>query len=141
MSSLRLIFSFFLCIALVGCGGSKYSGNQRFPLSGQVTFDGQPVDLGSISFVPTGGNNTRATGGVIKDGKYDIPEENGPNAGSYRVEIRWLKLTGRQLPDEDSGEMYDERIEALPEKFHKNSDLTVQVPLPKNTHDFALTSQ
>ncbi|MCI0357067.1 MAG: hypothetical protein L0211_01100 [Planctomycetaceae bacterium] len=148
-----LQFALGLCAAiagsvLAGCG-SQYSGGERYPLAGQVTFDGVPVDLGSISFIPTGGaegggaaggDAARASGGVITDGKYDIPEEKGANAGTYRVEIHWLKRTGKQLLDAESGEYYDERVEALPEKFHAKSELTVEVPLPSHTHEFQLTS-
>ena len=127
-----------LCAALAGCGGPKYSGDKRYPLTGEVTFEGQPVDLGSITFLPDGPGN--ACGGVIKDGKYDVPEEMGATAGTYRVEIHWLKRTGRQLKDAESGEMYDERKEALPPKAQSNSDATIEVPLPKNRLDFKLKS-
>ena len=128
-----------LCSALVGCSGAKYKGDKRYPLTGQVTFDGQPVDVGSISFIPEGGSG-RASGGVITDGKYDVPEEKGVTAGAYRVEISWLKRTGKKLRDPESGEMYDERREALPDKLRANSELTVEVPLPENRHDFNLKS-
>ena len=128
-----------LCALLSGCGGAKYSGDKRFPLAGEVTIDGQPIDLGSISFIPAGGEG-RGSGGVIQDGKYAVPEEKGATAGNYRVEIRWLKLTGRKLRDPDTGEMYDERREALPDKFHTSSDLSAEVPLPENRHDFKLKS-
>jgi hypothetical protein len=37
--------------------------------------------------------------------------------------------------------MYDQRLEALPEKFNKNSELTVEVPSPTNTYDFELKSK
>jgi hypothetical protein len=122
---------------LAGCSGSKYSGDKRYPLAGEVTFEGQPIDLGSITFTPEG-DKGRTSGGVITDGKYTVPEENGANAGTYRVQISWLKKTGRQLKDPESGEMYDERREALPDKLHKNSEMTVEVPLPDNRHDFQL---
>ncbi len=135
--------STFCCLALgaalAGCSGSNYSGDKRYPLEGEVSFNGQPVDLGSISFIPESGKG-RPSGGVIADGKYAVPEDKGANAGTYRVEIRWLKRTGRQLRDADTGEMYDERREALPDKFHKNAELTVEVPLPKNRYDFLLKS-
>jgi hypothetical protein len=129
-----------LCALLVGCGSSKYSGEERFPLEGSVTLDGQPVDLGSISFTPAGEGKGRASGGVITDGKYAVPEEKGANAGKYRVEIHWLKRTGKQLRDPESGEMYDERREALPEKYHTKSELTVEVPAPENRQNFDLKS-
>lgn len=129
------------CVFIVGCGGKSYDGDQRFPLSGTASYDGQPIDLGSIALIPNGGTpKATASGGVINDGKYSIPEEKGPNAGSYRVEIHWLKLTGKQLLDQDTGEMYDQRIEALPDKFHANSELNIDVPSPKSTHDFDLKS-
>jgi hypothetical protein len=128
-----------LCAVLAGCGSSKYSGAKRYPLEGEVTFEGQPIDLGSISFIPTG-DKGRASGGTITDGKYAIPEENGVHAGTYRVEIHWLKRTGRKLKDVESGEMYDERREALPASVQQNSESTVEVPLSENRHDFKLKS-
>jgi hypothetical protein len=128
-----------LCAVLSGCSGSKYSGDKRYPLAGEVTFEGQPIDLGSISFIPDG-DKGRASGGTITDGKYAVPEEKGATAGKYRVEIHWLKRTGKQLRDPESGEMYDERREALPDKLHTNSELSVEVPLPGNRHDFKLKS-
>jgi hypothetical protein len=140
MSQLTSVFCRLgLCAVLAGCGGSKYSGDKRYPLTGEVTFEGQPVDVGSISFIPESGKG-RPSGGVITDGKYDVPEEKGATAGTYRVEIRWLKRTGKQLRDAESGEMYDQRREALPEKFHTNSELTVEVPSPEKRHDFNLKS-
>jgi hypothetical protein len=133
-----LICLLAFCFLLPGCSRPKYSGDKQYPLSGEVTFDGQPVDLGSISFIPQG--KGRSSGGVITDGKYDVPEEKGANAGTYRVEIHWLKRTGKQLRDDQTGEMYDERREALPDKLHTNSTLTIEVPLPSNRHDFKLKS-
>jgi hypothetical protein len=135
----RAFFCLGLCALLAGCSGPKYKGDKRYPLSGEVTLDGQPVDLGSISVIPEGSKGG-ASGGVINEGKYDVPEEKGPTAGTYRVQINWLKRTGRQLRDPESGEMYDERREALPEKFHTKSELTVEVPAPDNRHDFTLKS-
>ena len=135
-----------VCVLLAGCG-REYDGDQRFPLSGTASFNGEPIDLGSITLVPTGGGTEtgggtatsgRASGGTIMDGKYVIPEEKGPNAGMYRVEVRWLKKTGRELKDPESGEMYDERIEALPEKFHRKSELTVEIPAAEDTHNLEL---
>ena len=127
------------CVLFAGCG-RDYQGDQRFPLSGAATFEGQPIDLGSITLLPKGGGAKNPSGGVITDGKFSIPEVTGPQAGTYRVEIHWLKRTGKQLLDRDTGEMYDQRIEALPNKFHKSSELTVEVPTPENSHDFNLKS-
>ena len=128
-----------LCAVFLGCGGANYSGAKRYPLSGEVTLDGQPVDLGSITFTPADGKG-RPCGGVITDGKYDVSEEQGASAGSYRVEIHWLRRTGKKLKDAESGEIYDERKEAIPAKLNASLELSVEVPLPQNRHDFKLKS-
>jgi hypothetical protein len=124
-----------------GCGNKEYNGDQRFPLSGKVTYDGVPIEWGSISFIPAAGTEQRASGGVIKDGVYSVPEAKGVNAGKHRVEIHWLKLTGRQVKAQDSEDMVDERVEALPEKFHKKSELTAEVGPEQTNFDFDLKSQ
>jgi hypothetical protein len=126
---------------LSGCGGGE--GDGLYPLSGLATFNGEPIDLGSIALIPAGGGGgeqMRASGGVIKDGKYLIPPEKGPTAGTYRVEVHWLKKTGKTLVDEETESLYDERIEALPPEFHRKSDLTIEIPAPENTHDLKLTA-
>ena len=89
---------------------------------------------------PSTKRDGRGSGGVIQDGKYEVPEEKGATAGTYRVEIHWLKRTGKRLLDAETKEMYDERREALPDKFHTNSELNAEVPLPENRHDFKLKS-
>jgi len=128
-------------LALAGCKPRGYSGPQRYPLQGKVTFDGQPVDWGSISFLPKAGSEQRVSGGLIENGSYSVKEEEGANAGLHRIEVRWLKRTGKQYRDRDSGEMVDERKEALPPKFHAQSTLTAEVSAEKTTFDFDLKSK
>lgn len=132
---------FLLCVTLVGCGGRKYSGDRRFPLTGKVTYDGQPIDYGAISFLPVSGGKQRVSGGTIVDGTYSVPEEAGANQGSYRVEIHWAKKTGKQFRDPDTQEMMDKRDEGLPPRFHSKSTLTAEVSAAQTTFDFHLKSQ
>jgi hypothetical protein len=128
-------------LLLAGCGQRDYTGPRRFPLTGTVTYDGQPVDWGSISFLPKAGGDQRVSGGLIEKGTYTIPEEQGANAGPYRVEIRWLKLTGKKYRDPDSGEILDARQEALPPRFHAQSELSVEVTAQQTRFDFHLKSK
>jgi hypothetical protein len=132
-----------LCLLLLvsaGCGRADYKGPQRFPLSGSVTYDGEPIDFGSISFLPADGGQ-RVSGGLIENGKYSVPEAQGANAGKHRVEIRWNKKTGKQKRDPDSGEMYDDRKEALAPRFHADSELTADVSAKQTTFNFDLKSK
>lgn len=137
MTRLLLVGVMILCGLLTGCQRQTYKGPKRYPLSGTITFDGQTVDAGNISFLPESGEQ-RVSGGVIKDGAYSISEADGGNAGPYRVEIRWHKKTGRQFRDRDLDMMLDERKEGLPEKFHTNSKLRVDLSAQQTTFDFDL---
>ena len=93
---------FALSLLLLGCGlRQDYPGPKRFPLSGKVTYNGESVDAGSISFLPTGGGEQRVSGGTIEGGNYSVPEAQGANAGKYRIEIRWQKLTGKKIKPEE----------------------------------------
>jgi hypothetical protein len=129
-----------LFLVLAGCGSQSYKGPKRYPLTGKVSYDGQPIDWGSISFLPKSGEQ-RVSGGLIENGQYSVSEEQGANAGEHRVEIRWLKLTGKKYRDRDSGEMVDERKEALPPRFHADSTLTAEVGKNQTNFDFDLKSK
>jgi hypothetical protein len=125
---------------VAGCG-REYDGPRRFPLSGRVTIDGEPIDAGTISFIPPSESGQRVSGGLILEGAYAVTEEMGANAGPYRVEIRWQKKTGRKYRDRDSGDMVDERKEGLPPRFHAQSELAVEVSAKQTTFDFDLKSK
>jgi hypothetical protein len=129
-----------LGLAVAGCSRG-YEGPQRFPLSGRVTYDGQPIDAGTISFIPQSPSGQRVSGGPIEDGAYSVPEERGANAGPYRVEIRWQKKTGKQFRDRDSGDLIDERKEGLPPRFHAQSEMSVEVSAKQTRFDFDLKSK
>jgi len=126
-----------LCFS-VGCGPDRpYEGASRFSLTGKVTFDGKPVDGGSISFIPTTESN-RVSGAPISQGIYTVPEEKGANAGEYRVEIRWPQPTGKKYKDPDTLEMLSEFKESIPKKHNEQSDLKVEVSEANRTFDFDL---
>ena len=79
-------------LTLVGCGGDGLP--PRYAVSGTVTFKGQPLAKGEITFmpdVPTG----RGGSAVIKDGAFKLTtQEEGDGAfpGSYTVIITDLSV-------------------------------------------------
>jgi hypothetical protein len=128
---------------LAGCG-KAYDGEQRFPVSGRVTVDGQPLDLGVIAFMPQGAGegSGRVSGAPIRDGIYSVPEEKGPTAATYKVQIHWNKRTGRKIPNPfDREQLIDELMEGLPAKYHEKSELTAQVSSNQTTFNFDLQSK
>jgi hypothetical protein len=135
--SLRWMTGLCLSLALLGCGEDPYQGPQRYPLTGTVTFNGEPVDGGAISFIPQGGKEN-PTGGTITGGKYSVAEDRGANAGKYRVEITWPKPTGKKVKSEDTGEMVDVTAEVIPPKYNTMSELTADVSETNTTFNFDL---
>ncbi len=136
----RLVSLAMVVLAFTGCGSEPaYKGPLRIPLSGKVTFDGAPMDGGTIAFIAVGKGNP--AGGSITAGTYTVSEEQGANAGPYRVEIRWLKPTGEKAKDDDTGEMIDVVKEVVPTKFNVQSELKAEISADKKTFDFAITSK
>lgn len=110
----------FGVVGLVGCGGPS-DAPTRVPVSGEVTFDGEPIAQGDIIFRPEmeGGVTDAAK---IKDGKYEM--EVVP--GKYRVEIRALREVG-PAKTLDSGEAGPNLEPYIPENYNDKSDLSAEV--------------
>lgn len=84
MSALSLAWMFAALVA-AGCGGS--SGPARFPLSGVVNLDGQPMPRGTIQFVSTGSEQGAMAVGKIENGKYSIASDAGAAVGKHIVRV------------------------------------------------------
>jgi len=129
-----------LCALISGCGDRGYKGDKRFPLTGKVTFDGVPVDNGIISFKSeSGSEKEKPAGGVITNGTYSVPEGQGVIAGTYQVEIRWSRPTGKQFMDKnDTGAMVDEVKQVIPKKYNEVTELRAKVGNGSTNFDFDL---
>lgn len=132
---LALGLALWVVVAVVGCGGSK-----NVAIQGEVTLDGQPVGPGSIVFYPEGGSGAPASA-AIENGRYEIPPERGPTAGTYRIEISWPKKTGKTIPSNDPGFTTEETVEAIPPKYNSQTTLKAEISSSQSKHDFPLTTQ
>ena len=68
---------------VTGCSDN----NPRLPVTGTVLFKGELLEHGNIQFLTTEGPPGPAAGGMITNGKYDIPKIHGLEPGAYRVLI------------------------------------------------------
>jgi len=75
-----------LVLSSLGCGSDQI-GPPRAETSGTVVFDGQPLQVGTIRFVPTEGTEGPKVSAQIVDGQFHVAESSGPVVGSHRVEI------------------------------------------------------
>jgi hypothetical protein len=117
----------------VGCGGD------RIAVQGEVTFNGQPVPEGSITFEPADGKGP-VSGGIINAGKYHLEGETGTTPGQKIVRITAVRKTGRKIPVGEGSGLTEEILPYIPANYNSESTLRVQVtPGKVNTHDFHLT--
>lgn len=144
-SSIWLLTSLLLSIAIAGCGGSD--GPPRVAVRGTVTFDGQPLDRGSIEFIPTAGTHGPMAAAEIVDGKYDLDDDLGPVVGKLRVEIHSIAEPSFALDDPREFAAHKPRISSvapdrIPPTFNRQSILTATTSESgENTFDFTLTSK
>lgn len=127
-------------VGLVFCLGC---GDGRCPTSGEVTFDGKPVDEGTISLEPADGNGP-ATGGKIVGGKYELVRAAAPMPGKKVVRISAVRKTGRKVPGDSlsaPGTMVDEIKRYVPDVYNSRSTLSCEIIAGgQNRFDFHLKS-
>jgi hypothetical protein len=127
---------------LVGCGDSGDT-LAREGVSGTVSLDGTPLKEGSIQFLPASAQASDATmaGGAVREGKYEIPKNQGPTPGKYSVVIiSGGGDSGAALP-EMPGVLPKPTKEKIPAKYNLKTTLTAEVKSGQSSPiDFALTT-
>lgn len=120
-----------IAVVLVIMGCAKTDGLNRVEVSGTVTFDGAPLESGSIAFIPDAGTTAPSVGGPIQAGKFHLTTAEGPVAGKYKVMIRASRPTGRQVEAgpgaSDPTAMVDEVEMFIPEKYNSKTELTAEI--------------
>jgi hypothetical protein len=131
-----------LLAAWVGC---QPGGPARMQLRGDVSYNGEAIADGTVSFIPHDKDAGPPITGVIQNGAYAIPAEEGPTIGSYRVEIEGFRKTGKQIPDMitplapgQSRGVIDEKQPYIPTKFNLESTLTAEINAETKELDFNL---
>lgn len=138
----------FACTALLplpGCGEDDGIG-KRYAVSGKVTYKGELVERGNVSFAPEGVG--RGANGVIKGGYYSmttLTPGDGVLPGKYKVGVN-ANYTDMSAAVKINGGMYQgnrfagPRIKVIPEKYvsPETSGLTYEVKPESNTYDIDL---
>jgi len=141
-------------------------GSGHVPLTGDVSYDGTPIDDGTITFVPTSGGSSDANKASchIENGKYKFEKDRGPAPGKYKVEITWMQKGGKRMasgdpdvpgrpapapppaavakkgPADPDIVRLDDRTQVLPAKFNTQTTLTADVSSGNTKLDFPLKS-
>jgi hypothetical protein len=125
-----------ICVLAATAAAAGCSDNKRVAVEGSITYDGKPIPMGTITFLPLFEGGIKA-GDQIANGHYKLEAPLGLFPGPHKVEIRWAKPTGKKYKNE-FGEEHDRTAEGLPDKYHANTTLTADIKPRGNTLDFNL---
>jgi hypothetical protein len=142
----RLLCGGLLALATGISGGCGPSGPPRVEISGKVTWDGKPLETGTISFIPDEGQTGPMAGAQIVQGGYQIRADQGPTLGGHRVEIQAWQTSGQTevagvggaTTGPSAGGVVETVKMYIPERYNKKSTLRVTIKPKANQLDFDL---
>ena len=134
-----LALSAILAGLTVGCGPGAEPHPETVPVQGKVTYKGQPVPRGTITFQPDAGQP--ATGEIQPDGSYRLGtygQDDGAVPGHHRVMIIANTADPTKIPGSSPG--YVPPKDLVPKSYGQidTSGLTADVTKDKATYDFDL---
>jgi hypothetical protein len=128
-------------VVFLGCAGDDDLA-RRYPVSGKVTYKGEPLASGTITFTPAApAEGIRPASGAIVDGRYQLTTQttnDGAMAGKYKVSV-----VARSFDDPTDGQnekairrdkmakiIGKSAKNVIPTKFSlpETSELTAEVP-------------
>jgi hypothetical protein len=141
MSATEKMFCGLLCMLLAGCGRSGELKFEKAPVTGNVTYQGKPLESGMIRFIPDskvveGRVPGKPTFAKIEAGHYAIPAERGATVGKNRIEIVSYRKTGKVSKMEDT--TIEETEQVLPDTYNTATTLSADVKPEANQLDFTL---
>jgi hypothetical protein len=153
--ALCMLTSGIVTIVIVGCGDDGLGS--RYPVYGTVTYNGNPLEVGTVTFYAVGGKDaeTRGASGSITNGKYTLSTiggDDGAFPGEYVVAIAArapdMSLAkanqdrdGGSMRQDDVAKAYKTAKSAIPKKYESTttSQLKATVTNGSNKIDFPLT--
>jgi hypothetical protein len=116
-------------LVLLFAAGCQGSSDLR-GIQGSASYDGKPIESGTIEFVPTGGTKGATAGAIIQSGSYTVPRNLGVHVGGkYKVSIVAMKKTGRKVAEMTGkdGHALDEFASYIPAQFNSATKLEVEI--------------
>ena len=140
----RILFALLASVFLICCGckdGKRLDGH--YPASGTVTLNGEPLNQGSIAFVPDAGSGGMGRSTSLKPGgTYIFKDLQALMPGEYTVQIESVRKYNLKTKADATPEMDDTEIgfeSLVPPKYNKKSELKAVVTKEgANKFDFDL---
>ena len=128
MLQISVILILLTCASLVGCGGAP---DGMVKVSGAVTWNGQPLETGFVSFIPDRSKSPQA--GKIENGRFQLNAYPGPNI------VRILSEKKGAYVESMNQYSYQQFI---PAKYNDESELSENVSANgENVFEFALNGE
>jgi hypothetical protein len=133
-------------LAFPGCGEDDGIG-QRYRASGVVTYNGNPVPKGTVTFVPEGGGGRVATGDLAEYGSFTLTTHtrgDGALAGKYRVTVLATEGDRSKLPKVGPGIPLIDRKHrpimknVVPPKYSNPSTTTLREEVKPQTYYYEI---
>lgn len=124
-----------VCVLAAGCGGSNV-----VPVSGTLTYKGQPVPNAFIHFMPE--NGRPSLGETDQNGKFTLtydPQNKGAERGKHRVFVQYNAVAAATQPGAVPGEA--PRLSSEWREFftkYGGDNSKVEVVIEKGTSDLKL---
>jgi hypothetical protein len=115
-------------LTLAGCGPAD--GIYKVIVSGNVSYDGQPVSNGQITFYPADTTRGPVSTAMIKDGKYVADSKGGVPVGRHQVKIEGYRKPQTVPPGMSAEDLGREQY--LPAKYNANSELTTEIKIDES---------
>ncbi|HEY0982453.1 MULTISPECIES: hypothetical protein [unclassified Schlesneria] len=119
----------FGVVAMAGLSGCGEAGLERIGMHGMVTYNGEPIEDGEISFQPVEGTKAPPTSAIITEGRYQLPAKWALVPGTYQVAVVSYrvalddKLPGGALDRPPPSGGIEVKDQLLPEKFNTKSTI------------------
>ncbi len=91
----------YVCLFMGGILGCADGKPKLYGVSGEIKWQGKPLDQGVITFLPADSTLPSGGGAMIQEGQYSIPAKQGLLPGRYKVMVASSDPKNR-TPDPDS---------------------------------------
>lgn len=135
---IRLLLGVSVALGIAMIGGCGESAPQA-SVQGEIKFGGRLVDGGQIRFIPSGAGGSAVEAPIV-EGKYEIPTASGLEVGTYVVEVRWSRKTGKMIDSPPLGQVEETR-QIIPSAYNDHSKLRYAVSPGVNEYSVALESK
>lgn len=103
-----------------------------------MTFQGQPLEGGNITFFTTTGDPGPVCGAPLSEGRFDVPAEFGLEPGVYKVAISFAVPGGTRTPEQIAAGASAPGKETIPPQYNTESTLTAEIK-PSGPNEFTFT--